>query len=432
MPEMTLAQVSAINTILSASGANRPDLDHVRTVVVSGLGSRHSEIEEALYVHVEALVPYASCNDHLYDQGVRSTISELLVYGLAAIKHGSWPEQIPSSARKQARRAARARIRLSTVQRRYLAAHVRLGHFVREEVHRNGLSSHGEAVHQLEALRESVLEHLVASLETEYIDECELLAGSPQLRRGSIVRRLLSGGDVGSPEESSLDYDRHHLWHLAVIASMRGATNALYRVRDQVGANLLLVPWDDDMLLAWLGARRPIDVAKIHALLLEATQVGISLGIGELGWGAEGWHATHRQAREAFLVSSFGSGEVMRYADVAVIAPWLHDPGRARALVDLYLAPISDQKDGGLLYRQTLQAYFRASRNIKAAAVQLKVDRTTVQRRLREIERRMGYQLARRQAEIEIALRLKELLDLSEQALDEGNSRCTRLVGKLP
>jgi len=100
-----------------------------------------------------------------------------------------------------------------------------------------------------------------------------------------------------------------------------------------------------------------------------------------------------------------------RYADIAVLTPWLQDPDRARSLIELYLSPLENQKDGGAVSREALRAYFEAGRNVSAAACQLGIDRRTLAYRLRATEECLGYQLDTHLAGLWVALRLHDLLN---------------------
>jgi DNA-binding PucR family transcriptional regulator len=93
-----------------------------------------------------------------------------------------------------------------------------------------------------------------------------------------------------------------------------------------------------------------------------------------------------------------------------VLVPWVEDPVRGRALVDLYLSPLEGQKDGGVALRQALRVYFEAERNASSAARKLGIDRRTLAHRLATIEMCVGYQLDSRMADLEIALRLHDVL----------------------
>lgn len=83
---------------------------------------------------------------------------------------------------------------------------------------------------------------------------------------------------------------------------------------------------------------------------------------------------THQQARHALTVALVDAKPCTRYADIALLTPWLEDPSRGRALIELYLSPLKDQKDGGTALRETLRAYLEADRNASSAASRLRID----------------------------------------------------------
>jgi hypothetical protein len=98
-------------------------LKTIRLELVARLRGRLEEIEESIFGRVRTLSEAAGVEDPEYVAGLRATISESLDFGLAHIEKGEeWMGPIPSTAAEQARRSARAGVRLDTVLRRYAAA----------------------------------------------------------------------------------------------------------------------------------------------------------------------------------------------------------------------------------------------------------------------------------------------------------------------
>ena len=137
------------------------------------------------------------------------------------------------------------------------------------------------------------------------------------------------------------------------------------------------------------------------------------LAFGEPARGLEGWRVTHRQAQAALLVALRRMirrrVELTRYGDVALLAAALKDEALARSLLDIYIAPLDDSRDGGPVLRTTLRAYLGAERNVSSTAAALGVVRRTVENRLRTIEARLGRSLHPCPAELEVALELDGL-----------------------
>jgi DNA-binding PucR family transcriptional regulator len=135
----------------------------------------------------------------------------------------------------------------------------------------------------------------------------------------------------------------------------------------------------------------------------------VSLAIGESSRGLAGWRLTHRQARAAVPVAKRSSTSSTRYSNVALVASMLQDDLLSTSLRELYLDPLSDERDGGEALRQTLSAYISSDRNLSSAAALLGVSRRTVANRLSAVEGKIGRLLTVAMADIEAALRLHEL-----------------------
>jgi len=97
------------------------------------------------------------------------------------------------------------------------------------------------------------------------------------------------------------------------------------------------------------------------------------------------------------------------YRGVALLASALQDELLRTSLRGLYLAPLEAERDGGATYRETLRAYFAAECNVTSAAEIVGVTRKTVAARLQMIEQRLGRPINTCAAEMETALRLREL-----------------------
>lgn len=102
-------------------------------------------------------------------------------------------------------------------------------------------------------------------------------------------------------------------------------------------------------------------------------------------------------------------GGTVRYADVGLLASVAQDPLLSSSLRDMYLAPLSEARDGGVRLRGTLRSYFEAGRNITSAASALGVSRQTVASRLRAVEEMLGRTLESCGPELEVALRLESV-----------------------
>jgi hypothetical protein len=231
---------------------------------------------------------------------------------------------------------------------------------------------------------------------------------SREQRRAEIVRRLLARDPVNAEELGELGYELD-AWHLGVIATGADVEKYVRHLAAGLGAELLSIPHGVETVWAWLGGHRRITIAEVERVMSVKGVAAVSLAIGEPAKWVDGWRLTYREAEATLLVARHMPPGLTRYLDVALEASALRDEELADSLIEGYLSPLDDERGGGLARRRTLRAIFDAEHNVSSAASTLKVDRRTVHRWLREIERRLGYRLHEHQAEIEIALRLEQL-----------------------
>jgi DNA-binding PucR family transcriptional regulator len=137
--------------------------------------------------------------------------------------------------------------------------------------------------------------------------------------------------------------------------------------------------------------------------------VGPGVGVGEPLFGRTGWRLTHEQARAALFVAERSSEQIVRYADVAVLASALKDELLTTSLKAIYLDPLEETRGEAGVLRDTLRAYFVADRSASSTAAALGVSRNTVTNRIRSIEQRIGHLRPSRAADLSLALRLDEL-----------------------
>lgn len=374
-----------------------------RARIVELLGSRRAEIEEAIFARIsDRWFDQPGANDAEYVAGLRATVAAAVDYGLTGIEQGEeWSGPIPSVAVAQAQRAARSGVGLETVLLRYAAGHRLLCDFVMTEAD----LFPGEALRHVLDMQGSLAERLMAGIATEYKREVQRAECSQEQRHAERVQRLLAGEPLDMAE---LDYD-FDAWHLGVIATGAGAREALRGLMASSNRQILAAWRGEETVWAWLGGQRRLTAADIERSLPAKQDANVSLAVGEPGRGIEGWRLTHHQAQEALLVAMNRPRRLTRYAENMLLAAAMRDKTLTRSLQEIYLSPLANQKDGGAVSRETLRRYFDARNNAATAAVVLGVDRHTVERRLRAIEKRLGRLLHTCQPELEVALQLQEL-----------------------
>ena len=271
---------------------------------------------------------------------------------------------------------------------------------------------------EIEAAVLALVERMVASIADEYERELEGAERSPEWRRAEIVDKLLADQPVDAGEFAKLGYELDG-WHLCVIATGANATQAVRGLAAALGRELLLVVHDGEVW-AWLGGQRKLKIADVERVFTARALAGVSLAIGEVARGLEGWRLTHREAEAAQLVAHYRPRRLTRYLDVAPVANALQDEALADSLIETHLSPLDDLRIGGQAARRTLRALFETEHNVSSAAHKLDVDRSTVHRRRNEIERRLGCRLHEHQVGIEIALRVEDLLKHRDSAQPSG------------
>ncbi|MGE5336036.1 MAG: PucR family transcriptional regulator [Nitrososphaerota archaeon] len=376
------------------------------------LTEHRAQIEEAVLHRVYAISDPSEVPDPTYRAGLRLTVSAALDYALLAIERGEGrTPPPPPELLAQARLAARCGVGLDTVLRRYLAGYTLLGEFLNRELeqHLGG----GSAFAKLLPGRGAILDRLLAAVSDEYYREARLRPESSERRRAERIERLLAGEPI---DTSEFDYDFTSC-HLGLVAVGTGVKAALRAIGPGLDCRILLVRRDESSLWAWLGSRRRLDPADLLDCLGSLEHGQTAIAVGEPADGITGWRVTHRQASAALPVAKRGADPVVRYADVALLASALQDDLLTESLRNLYLEPLSRDRNGGESLRETLRAYFAADRNVSSAAAALGVTWPTIKNRLSEIEDRLASRVNSSASEIELALLLEEFESRKPEAI---------------
>jgi sugar diacid utilization regulator len=222
-----------------------------------------------------------------------------------------------------------------------------------------------------------------------------------------IVRRLLAGEPL---DGSALGYEFEGMWHHGIVASGSSGKEVIQSISQRAEHRKLIVSGGPDVCWGWLAGREPMDTRQLAADAKRLGRPQTTIAIAEPSPGIAGWRLTHRQGRAALAVALKRGDRVVRYADVALTASLLQDELLSASLRSIYLAPLAEDRDGGDAARQILRAYFRTGRNVSSAAAALGINRQTATKRLRSIDDLLDGALTDRSADLEVALRLEELV----------------------
>jgi hypothetical protein len=378
-------------------------VDQRRRDLVVGLRGRREEIARAVLVRVHAIDAPDRVVDPEYLQGLRLAVEAAIDHTIEASEGPgeSARETVPEPLLSQARLAARRRIPLETMLRRYLAGHAVLGDFVVEEAMRQALPPEIlRWVLRSQAARTDQVVATISATYAELLDETRPF--STARRRAERVRRLLDGELL---DGSDLGYDLSR-WHVAMIASGPSPGQSIRSLARELGRQALVVDYEPELTWAWLGGTRETTPEQLEAVVRWTWPVGLRLAVGEPGRDLAGWRLSHQQAAAALPIAQRGPDRRVRYADVAVLAAAVHDQILAASLRTLYLARLASAADGGGVLRGTLRAWFATGLNTTSAAASLGVTRHTVANRLRVAEDLLERPLEDCALDLQVALRL--------------------------
>ncbi|WP_158276616.1 helix-turn-helix domain-containing protein [Paraconexibacter algicola] len=236
----------------------------------------------------------------------------------------------------------------------------------------------------------------------EYTRERDRLLRGREQRRAALVRDVLDGEPVDAGE---LGYDLAAT-HRAVIAWGPRAEAVLLALAAGLELRALTVTATATTVWGWFAGRAVADDRSLRAM---AIPDGVGLAVGRPRAGADGFRASHREARAAQRIAAATGADVTFHDDVALEAVLLADESAARAFVEAELGALDGDR-GGAKLRETLAAYAAAGFNASAAAATLGVNDRTVAYRLRTVEERLGRPVRSRLPELLAAIRVERVL----------------------
>lgn len=387
-----------------------------RAELLERLRQRSGEIEEVAMARVISLAELPDRGGAEYAQGLRAAVQAAVAYaleGMAQGEHEGIP--VPEALLDQARRAARSGVGLDTVLRRYVAGHGLLSDFLVQEA--EGRVGPAELQRLLRRLA-FTLDCLLAAVTAAYGIEERRHRSTTRERRTELVERLLAGEPL---DVSELGYELEG-WHLGLVVRGPVAEEALRALVAGLDRQVLLVSSEPSACWAWVGGRLNFSAEEIEPLCHLPADGVQRLAVGEPGEGPAGWRLTHQQALAALSVAVRTDRPVTRYRDAALLACVLQDSLLATSLRRLYLQPLEAERDGGIVLRETLHAYFAAQGNLSSAAAALGVSRKTVGSRLRTVEQHLGTPVEECAASLGLALKMDYLLTGPQGPGREGSA----------
>lgn len=381
--------------------------------LAQGLRAREAELCQAILDRVRRLAPDPDRDqDPARVEAMRSTIQAAVSSWLVRVAEGdSAAVGLPSGSWENVRLAARHGLSLGATLQSYVTGHLVSWEFIVDEVEALGLDDCDRSIllKRVSLLETTYFNELIALVSEAYLRERERITRTRSQRLTETVREVLEGGEASSLD---LEYrlDGHHV---GLVVAGTAPDDVVKTLAAELDRQLLNVSRSERALWAWLGGSSPLDPRLLSRSLVRASAEGTMVAAGEQAEGVHGFRLSHHQALAAFVVAQRSGRSLTRYADVALVSWAIRDEHLGPAFVERFLHPLDADERRGSALRATLRAYFASGHNAASAAAALGVHERTVTYRVRAVEELLGAPLHSCRAELEVALRLEELLTRS-------------------
>jgi hypothetical protein len=277
------------------------------------------------------------------------------------------------------------------------------------------LDQPNERIHQF-------LEAVIAKVLSAYDSELARRHRSREERQARLVMQLLSGELAPNLVEVDefLDY-RLAATHLAfcVRADRSGISSQAKKALLSAGggAKILAIREPDAGHWAiWMADGQ--DTPELRSVLADLPLTG-SYAPG--GAGLHGFRLAHERATRASAAQAARGGVgVVPARDLHLATLLLADPDVARDFAALELGRLDEDSTTGARLRDTLLAYLETGSQVGAAAL-LDVHEHTIRNRIRQAEEMLGFSVPSRRTELELALRVREILGpIDDRAEHDG------------
>ncbi len=269
---------------------------------------------------------------------------------------------------------------------------------------------------------------------TELVDEYEQ-ERAQWIRGAAAARAELVGAIVerqpveprAATERLRYDVSRRHL-ALIVWADPRGAAQQAGSLESEAialaaalgGGPVLTVPIGARVVWAWTSGDELNDDPTTIAHRMGD---GVRAAIGSCLDGLAGMADSHDQARVARRVAELRAlrpGMVVGYRAVDLVALLTADPGEAVRFAETELGELLAGTDVAARLRSTVRIYLEENLSPARAARRLGVHQNTVVYRVKRAEELVGHRVEERRLQLEVALRLSEMIDGLRTAVAGG------------
>ena len=186
------------------------------------------------------------------------------------------------------------------------------------------------------------------------------------------------------------------------------------------GGPVLTVPIGERAVWAWTsGERLSDDPAAVEHTMGD----GVRAAIGTCRHGLAGMADSHDEARVARRVAELRAirpGRVVGYRTADLTALLTADPVEAVRFAESELGELLGESDAAARLRATVRVYLEENLSPARAARRLGIHQNTVVYRVKQTEQMLGHTIEQRRLQLEVALRLSDMLDGLRSAAERG------------
>jgi hypothetical protein len=358
---------------------------------------RRAEIGEGVWQRINTVCPPPEFADAEYREGLKEAVSVAVDWAFAAATGESGtPPPVPPVLLVQARVAARNRVGLAAVVRRYVVGYTVVLRGVMEEA---GLEQPPSDVARRLS---SLLDEVVREVSEEHEREAKRWARSADQLQVERVKELLAGVSL-SIDRFAYDFDGAHV---GLVASGEDVDTRIKELAEELDCRLLLVHPGPSCTWAWLGGGEQCEWRSIERWLEQHWPAEASLAMGESYRSMHGWRRTHREAQAAAPLSRRQPGRPARYGPEALRVAATNDELLGLTLRERYLMPLNTVGAQAAAIKDTLAAYLRSEWNATSVSERLGISRKTVNSRIRVAETLIGESLPTCASALDVALAL--------------------------
>jgi hypothetical protein len=396
------------------------EVSDLLSAVAASIASDASGLSETAVERITRDIPVLGGDPIVVDL-LRSSADENVVKALKVfqLQSDAATVEVPAAATDYARRLAQRGVPISALLRAY-----RVSHSLFQERMIRGISSLatdpavvGAASIAMSTTMFVLVDRASERVEVAYEQERDTWMRNQVAVRWARVTSLLGSNSVDVDDaETTLGYAMRQAHLGAVVWSESGSDvpdplsrleRVVRRLAEYLGCRKapLFVASDESTVWAWLPQPRVPIVMDFAGLRVGE---GVSVALGQVASGVDGFRLTHRQALQAHAVALAARAKdratVTTSAQVGPIAMMCADIGALRVWVQGVLGDLAIDDQDNRRLRETLWDFLSAQGSYTAVAERSALHRNTVRYRVRKAEELLGHGLESGRLDIEVAL----------------------------